>query len=239
MPCGRKIGPYDCCSVVQGDCLELMKALPDGCVDAVITDPPYGVMLGERSNNQRFYRKKYDGFRDTKDFVTWVTFEVFPELRFKSKRVIITPGTSNLFAYPPADHVGCFYYPAASGCNKWGFSCWQPILFYGSDPYAGKGSRPDSMQSTEASEDNGHPCPKPIGQWLWLMERSTMPDELVLDPFIGSGTTAIAAKKLGRHFLGFEISEEYCKIARERIARIEAQPTLFEPKAEQIKLITG
>lgn len=42
MTCGRKIGPFDCCSVVQGDCLELMKQLPDGCVDAVITDPPYG-----------------------------------------------------------------------------------------------------------------------------------------------------------------------------------------------------
>src|SRR5689334_2536214 len=41
MPCGRKLGPYDCCSVVQADCLEAMRALPDGCVDAVITDPPY------------------------------------------------------------------------------------------------------------------------------------------------------------------------------------------------------
>ncbi len=41
MTCERKIGPFDCCSVVQGDCLELMKQLPDECVDAVITDPPY------------------------------------------------------------------------------------------------------------------------------------------------------------------------------------------------------
>src|ERR1035438_5034670 len=45
MNCDRKIGPYPCCSVVEGDCLELMKALPDGCVDAVITDPPYGMNL--------------------------------------------------------------------------------------------------------------------------------------------------------------------------------------------------
>ena len=54
--------------------------------------------------------------------------------------------------------------------------------------------------------------------------------ETILDPFLGSGTTAVAAKKLGRHFLGFEISPEYCKIAEERIALVEAQPNLFGPK---------
>lgn len=52
MTCDRKLGPYDCCSVVQGDCLELMAALPDGCVDAVITDPPYGVNLGDVGTGQ-------------------------------------------------------------------------------------------------------------------------------------------------------------------------------------------
>jgi DNA modification methylase len=61
-------------------------------------------------------------------------------------------------------------------------------------------------------------------------------DGLILDPFLGSGTTAVAAKKLGRHFLGFEISPEYCKIAEERIALVEAQPNLFEKKAEQLVL---
>ena len=58
----------------------------------------------------------------------------------------------------------------------------------------------------------------------------------VFDPFLGSGTTAVAAKKLGRHFLGFEISPEYCKIAEERIALVEAQPNLFIPKPEQLGL---
>jgi len=58
----------------------------------------------------------------------------------------------------------------------------------------------------------------------------------VLDPFLGSGTTAVAALKLGRHFLGFEISPEYCRIARERIARVEAQPNLFAAKPEQLTL---
>lgn len=54
------------------------------------------------------------------------------------------------------------------------------------------------------------------------------PDGLVLDPFIGSGTTAVAAKKLGRHYLGFDISSEYCELARKRI-EIEAMSTLPLP----------
>ncbi len=68
-----------------------------------------------------------------------------------------------------------------------------------------------------------------IRQW-------TDEDDLVLDPFAGSGTSLIAAKKLGRHFLGMDISPEYCAIARDRLARIDAQPNLFEPQPEQLKL---
>jgi DNA modification methylase len=55
-------------------------------------------------------------------------------------------------------------------------------------------------------------------------------------PFLGSGTTAVAAKKLGRHFLGFEINPDYCKIAEDRIAVVQMQPTLFEKKPEQMEL---
>jgi site-specific DNA-methyltransferase (adenine-specific) len=60
--------------------------------------------------------------------------------------------------------------------------------------------------------------------------------ETILDPFCGSGTTLVAAKKLGRHFLGFEISADYCAIARRRLDEVDAQPSLFAPKPEQLEL---
>ena len=63
---------------------------------------------------------------------------------------------------------------------------------------------------------------------------STEIEAMVIDPFLGSGTTAVAAKKLGRHFLGFEIEQKYVDIAEERIALVEAQPNLFKPKLEQL-----
>lgn len=81
-----------------------------------------------------------------------------------------------------------------------------------------------------------HPAQKPYELMAELISLFTDEGDLALDPFAGSGTTLIAAKKLGRHFLGFEISVEYCQIARDRLARIEAQPNLFEPKPEQMKL---
>jgi len=84
-----------------------------------------------------------------------------------------------------------------------------------------------------------HGCQKPVEILLRLIEGYTLESGIVLDPFLGSGTTAVAAKQLGRHFLGFEISEEYAKQARERIALVEAQPSLFSPKAEQLSLATS
>jgi site-specific DNA-methyltransferase (adenine-specific) len=203
--------------IICGDSLEVMKGIPDKCVDVVVMDPPYGVNLGVSANNQKFDRKEYDSMQDTPEFVIPMVNKVLQECFRLSDRVVMTPGVRNMFAYPKPDHVGSFFYPAASGTNSWGFSCWQPIYFYGKDPYGGKGSKPDSFKSTEQTIPNGHPCPKPLNQWRWLLGRVSLPGEIVLDPFIGSGTTARAAIDLGRKFIGIEISPEYCKIATDRL----------------------
>ena len=129
-----------------------------------------------------------------------------------------------MWLWPQPSHVGAFYYPSATGCNSWGFSCWQPIFYYGKDPYLsiGKGSRPDSFQSTEKADRNGHPCPKPISTWTRLVERVTLRGETVLDPFAGSGTTGVAALLEGRRFAGCEITEAYHAVASARLEEAAA-----------------
>jgi len=72
---------------------------------------------------------------------------------------------------------------------------------------------------------NTHPTVKPVKLMEYLITLVTPPNGIVLDPFIGSGTTAIAAVNLGFNYIGFEISEEYCKIAEKRISELEAQET--------------
>jgi site-specific DNA-methyltransferase (adenine-specific) len=66
---------------------------------------------------------------------------------------------------------------------------------------------------------DGHPCPKPIRWASWMMQRASLERDLVLDPFMGSGTTLRAAKDLGRYAIGIEIEERYCEIAAKRMAQ--------------------
>lgn len=86
---------------------------------------------------------------------------------------------------------------------------------------------PDNVihMATECSNRN-HSAAFPIDLPTWFIELFTVEDDIVLDPFIGSGTTAVAAKQLGRNYVGIDISEEYCRLAEERLLQI--QPRLFE-----------
>ena len=212
--------------IYHGDSRDILPQLAS--VDVVLTDPPYGVEMGDKPNGQKIKRQKYISLDDKAELIVPLVNEVLGVCLKMSKRVVMTPGVRNMFAYPRPSHCGSFYYPAAVGCNPWGFSCWQPIFYYGKDPYGGKGSRPDSFLSYEASEKNGHPCPKPIGQWKKLLVRVSLPGDIVLDPFMGSGTTLRAAKDLGNTAIGIDIEERYCEIAARRLAQ---EVFSFEPES--------
>jgi site-specific DNA-methyltransferase (adenine-specific) len=70
---------------------------------------------------------------------------------------------------------------------------------------------------SESAKKVGHPAPFPVELPYRLIQLYTFSEEIVLDPFMGSGQTALAALKAGRHFVGYELSEEYCKLAERRI----------------------
>jgi len=73
------------------------------------------------------------------------------------------------------------------------------------------------------NHDSLHPTQKPVALFEYLIKTYTNEGDLVLDNCIGSGTTAVAAKRTGRHFIGIELSEEYCEIARKRVAAVPAR----------------
>lgn len=208
-----------------GDCREILPTL--GKVDAIVTDPPYGVRLGKLANNN-VWADGYDGFEDE----PWmIKQEIVPRFEIAlalATRALVTCGVRNIHAYPVPTHIGSIYYPAAAGRGRWGFSCWQPMLYYGTDPHRAR--LHDSFTTTERAEDNGHPCPKPIKQMQWMVDRASYPDETILDPFMGSGTTGVACAKLGRKFIGIEIDEGYFDIACRRIQKAYDQNDLFIEK---------
>ena len=206
------------------DSRDILQHIPQSA--SVITDPPYGVNLGDRGNSASI-KDAYLSFDDTPENVAAICVPIIQSCIERFARVVLTPGVKNMFAYPKPSHVGSFYYPSGAGCNPWGFTCWQPIFYYGKDPFGGKGSRPDSKESCEAAEKNGHPCPKPIGQMKWLVNRASLLGDTVFDPFLGSGTTGVAAVQLDRNFIGCEIEPAYFDIACKRIEDAQKQGDFF------------
>ena len=229
------------------DCREVLPTL--GRVDAVVTDPPYGVGFSgkrakQRSGSVTHREGGYSGFDDTPEYVEDVAVWAVQFCAQTARSVAVTPGTRCAFLYPRPDDIGCFYSAAGTGLGKWGFSCSQPILYYGADPYLanGAGARANScgQKFPNDANDVDHPCAKPLPQMLWLVNRVSWHGDTVLDPFMGSGTTGVACVQLERAFVGIELHEPYFDIACRRIEQAYRQPRLFaEParKPEQIGLL--
>jgi len=213
-----------------GDCREVLPLI--GPVDAVVTDPPYGIGL-----------EYSEAFSDDEAYVLELVKTIIPWAEANAKRTLITSGNQCQHLYPRPKWTLAWVTPAGAGSGPWGFSCWQPILAYGSCPYlaSGKGRRHDIFMHTEASEPNGHPCPKPIRFMERLVERAALVGDLVCDPFMGSGTTGAACVKQGRRFVGVEIEPRYFDIACRRISDALKAPDLFiptpAPKAKQESLL--
>lgn len=193
--------PYyeqDGITIYHGDCREILPAIT---ADVVLTDPPYGV------------NKDYGQYADSVIALGETVGAVLPMLRAITGRQLITCGIGNIWRYPPADWVLCWWKPNAMTRSKVAnANIWEPILVYGC-----KGFGVDGVVATITPQPNGHPCPKPLKLFTWLLARASTATDVVLDPFVGSGTTLRAAKDLGRRAIGIEIEERYCEIAARRL----------------------
>jgi len=193
-------------------------------VDAVVTDPPYGISGGVGGQQHDYRKSNYGGqWEDNPEYVRRVCVPAIKLCMEIAKCVAVTPGTKCCFEYPPPKDIGCFWSPAASRVSSFGFTTMHPILYYGRYWRAGKGNWPNGTTMNERAEKNGHPCPKPIKAWTWLVEKVTPPGGLVLDPFMGSGTTGVACVQTGRNFIGIEIDRGYFDIAKARIEKAQVE----------------
>lgn len=214
--------------IFHGDCRE---ALPTVTADVAITDPPYGVGLVTKTSDYR-QGDQFDAgeslkastlYRDDPDHVRALIHAAVPLLLSRVKRALVFCGTRMMWAYPEPTAVGCVFTPNGAGRSSWGFQCMHPILFYGKDPWLaeGKGLRPNSFRTEQPNlERFDHPCPKPYKWMRWAITRaSTTESDVILDPFMGSGTTLRAAKDMGHKAIGIEIEERYCEIAAKRLSQ--------------------
>jgi site-specific DNA-methyltransferase (adenine-specific) len=222
------------CRLACGDCLDILPEIEG--VDAVVTDPPYGVELKETRTKHRRVAAEYISTDDSPEAVLAVVLPAMDLCRELSDCMAITPGTRLLQRYPKADDIGSIFFPNGAGVGRWGFICNHPILFYGKCPYlaAGKGSRPNGVSATHWNrrKDAEHPCEKPLQMMEWIVNRASLEGDSVLDPFMGSGTTGIACVKSGRRFIGIEKEPRYFDIACRRIEEaVNSQPLFAEAQA--------
>lgn len=198
-----------------GDCTDrgvVEGVMGEKRMDAIVTDPPYGIGVN------------YGSFADDEKTVCELINKFFPIIFDMNAPIALTPGVLSMWYYPRPSWLMVWVHPAPAGSCPWGFAGVNPILVYGDDPYLknGKGRRPDNISMVADREGiEGHPTPKPIKVWIWLVERlTTGKDQIVFDPFLGSGTTMIAAHQLSRRCYGIELDPGYAAVTLERMKGI-------------------
>lgn len=213
------------CTLYLGDCMDVTPEI--GRFDVFLTDPPYGINGGSGGDSKKGKALYESDFEDTPKYILEVASEVVHYLDERAIAGAVTPGIRCMHLYHPPKDIGCFFHPAAMTHGPWGFTGMTPILYYGKDWRAGKGAISTSISVTESAEKNGHPCPKPIKAWKWLLDKVSTQSQMVVDPFMGSGTTGVACVSMGRRFIGIEMHEAYFEIACERIRKAYLQPDMF------------
>jgi DNA modification methylase len=197
-----------------GDCLEILPLI-DEKVDLVLTDPPYNAS----HKKIEFKEKKYFSINEKwdKDFkIDFINI-------LKANQLLVFCSHHTIFDYPKNVQQILHWekinpFPAIS--KVYTFSIEYILWYVNSHPYTfNKTGLKDVFKYSfcNGSEREKHPAQKPIKLIQQLIKTHSKENDLILDCFIGSGTTAVACEKLNRRWIGIEISEKYCDIAKQRI----------------------
>lgn len=223
------IGPFEFGKCYYQDCIEGMKQLPDQSIELCLTDPPYNVNFKGKKNcsfNDNDIQNKIDRSNNplklyyedkSSDFMGFIKKFLIEAIRI-CNFVILTPGHNNLYDYilmlKPSYYIRFWYKP-----NDMSYVTSDPILIYGKSkkvshlPFVFRFNM--NTVKTQFHFEPVHPCPKLYDLWHDILKR-TKP-ESVLDPFLGSGTTAHTCEALGIKWLGFEIEQRYSIDINKRI----------------------
>lgn len=206
----------------HGDCLELMKNIPDGSVDLVLTDPPYGMAFKSNYRKEKYneikndksleWLEKYVGecFRILKYntavyfFCSWHNVDVFKqaiEKKFKIKNILIWEKNNTSMG----DLKGS-YAPK-----------YEMIIFAHKGRKLLNGFRYADIIKANRTGNKLHPTEKPVDLLELFIKNSSDENAVVFDGFMGSGSTGVACVNTNRRFIGIELDEGYFNIAKKRI----------------------
>lgn len=224
--------------IIQEDCFQLMKGIPDNTIDLILTDPPYGInyKLGISKNKSRHFDEIKNDAPGDIDFKLFFQechrilkpkgcFYMFGRFDFLS-RISAELQQSELrfmhdFLWLKGDmasgNIGIFgvTHELLLGFSK-GIPRKSEVLIV--DGNEKKRTKASYYGKLSKKEYYGHPTQKPVGLCSYIIENRTKEGEIVLDPFAGSGSTCVAAKIVNRRYIGMELDKKYADITRKRLA---------------------
>lgn len=248
--------------IICGDCIEVMKSIPDESVDLVVTSPPYnlknstgnGMKDGrggkwEHAALQKGYQNHTDSMPHG-EYVSWQRKSLEEMMRiikndgaiFYNHKWRVQAGLlqdrHDIVSGFPVRQIIIWHRKGGINFNKGYFLPTYEVIYLIAKKnftLASKANALGDVWEFTQEMNNPHPAPYPVA----LIERiiSSTNAQIIVDPFMGSGTTAIAAKKLGRKYVGIEISSEYCKMAENRISSIDNYEKMENGLFSQAKLI--
>lgn len=209
--------------IICGDSLEIMKKLPDKCIDLVLTDPPYGMAYQSSRRTDKHEKIALD---DNIDWFPSFANEIYRILKddthvyifcneyaishfrdslesagFVNKRTLVWVKNNHTSGDLEGDYA-----------NKTEF-----VLYAHKGRRLLEGGRDTNVLNFSRVSSDNHPTEKPVDLCSYLLQKSTQPSEIVFDPFLGSGTTAVASKQSKRNYIGIELSQKYVDVANERL----------------------
>ena len=240
--------------IILGDAIAFMKTLPDGSVDAIITDPPYGTE--EFAKSRGHGRSRLGRANHVDD--GWDSMESAVNLadKYMAESVRVLKKKGNLFQFSSFESIGRLVDTAPGQLYYKTWGVWHktnPIPINMKIRYVSSveawvhwvnGAKTGTFNTngkpvhnfietglTPAGEKKHgkHSTQKPLSVMRWAVETLTNPGDLILDPFAGSGSTLVAAMETGRRSIGVELSEEYCQIIEGRTGG-SARVSLSEEK---------
>ncbi|MEE9118300.1 MAG: site-specific DNA-methyltransferase [Calditrichia bacterium] len=217
------------------DCLEGMRQMPDESVDLVIADPPYGIGESNEKNLSRGTLAKPKDYGSYDWDKERLEKSYFDEMLRVSKNQLIFGGNYYIDYLHPSP---CWIVWDKDNGNNDFADC---ELIWGSFTSAVRlfKWRWNGMLK-ERPEERFHPTQKPVALIEWLVENYSEVGATILDPFIGSGTTAVACKKLNRNFIGFEREKKYCDIAEKRLRGTQPLlPEVLKAKPSKLEAFCG
>ncbi|MCS6795066.1 MAG: site-specific DNA-methyltransferase [Raineya sp.] len=232
----------------NGDSRDLIKTIPSGSVDLILTDPPYNLGNYSTGNIELKWRKNINN-----DLAEWDTVAFQPKEWVSEFKRILKP-TGNIFAFTSYNLIGKWHEAFDPEFDTFQFMVWHktnptPKIFKAGFLNSceliiccwNKGhtwnflsqkemhnfiESPICMGAERLKEPN-HPAQKPVKVLKKIIEIASNPNQVVFDPFMGVGSTGVAALQMNRKFIGFELEKTYFEAAKKRIENAILQVSLF------------